>query len=89
MLLKIFEDCYGKSLSGSGDLHVHNYFDPLYEAALCSSHDPDFEAEQHYDHEDRLHIDAAYVQVESLRQQRSYEDMAEREKRKHQAWIKF
>jgi hypothetical protein len=89
VLLKIFEDCYGKSLSSSGDLHVHNYFDPLYEAALCSPYDPDFEAEQYYDHEDRLQTDAAYAQAESLRQQGSYEDRAEREKRKHQAWIKF
>lgn len=31
--LKILEECYEQSFSDSGDLHIDNYFIPLYEAA--------------------------------------------------------
>lgn len=89
LLLSILEQCYGQSLSSGGDLHINNYFEPLHEAALCSPYDPDFEAEQYYNHEDRLQTDQGYAQAEGLRQQRSCENRVREKRRKHRAWMKF
>ena len=86
-MVSILETCHNQALCG--DLHVENYFAPLYEANLASPHDPDFESEAYYEHENRLQVDDDYAEAESVRRQRRSEERIENEERTNRAWIKF
>ena len=86
-MVRILEACYVQALSGN--LHVDNYFAPLYEANPVSPYDPDFDSEAYYDHEDRLQIDEDYAEAESMRKQRKSEERDENEMRTHRAWVEF
>ena len=89
VLLKILEECYVQSYNSSGDLHIDNYFLPLYESALGSPYDPDFESEEYYDHENRLQVDPPYAEADRIRQQRESEKRYENEKMTRRAWVDF
>lgn len=86
-MVKILEACYNQALSG--DLHVDNYFAPLYETSLESPYDPDFESEAYYEHENRLQVDDGYAKAENMRQQRRSEERRRNERRTHRDWIRF
>jgi len=89
ILWKILEECYVQSYNSRGDLHIDNYFAPLYESALGSPYDPDFESEEYYDHESRLDVDPHYAEAERIRQRRESEKRYENEKMTRRAWIDF
>ncbi|KAK1045582.1 hypothetical protein LTR74_018113 [Friedmanniomyces endolithicus] len=89
VLWKILEECYVQSYNSRGDLHIDNYFAPLYESALGSPYDPDLESEEYYDHESRLDVDPYYAEAERIRQRRESENRYENEKMTRRAWIDF
>lgn len=86
-MVRILEACHNQALRG--DLHVDNYFAPLYEANLASPYDPDFESEAYYEHENRVEVDDDYAEAESARRQRRSGERIENEKRTNRAWIRF
>ncbi len=73
VLSTVLEKCYEQSSSQGGELHIDGYFAPLYEASPAWPYDPDYEAEQYNDDEDRLQVDEDYAEAESMRQQRRSE----------------
>ncbi|KAK1092830.1 hypothetical protein LTR48_003573, partial [Friedmanniomyces endolithicus] len=83
------EKCYEQSSSQGGELHIDGYFAPLYEASPAWPYDPDYEAEQYNDDEDRLQVDEDYAEAESMRQQRRSESRGESERRTNWTWIGF
>lgn len=86
-MVRILEACYAQTLSGN--LHVEGYFASLYEAALGSPYDSEFESEEYYDHESRLQIDDDSAEAECARQKRQFEARIEAERRTDRAWVGF
>ena len=82
---KIAEECYNQAASYSGALHSNNYFIERDEACLEWPYDPDFEAEEYYEHEDRLEIDDDYAKAMEERMERKREEREQEE----QSWIDF
>ncbi|KAK1089541.1 hypothetical protein LTR33_000017 [Friedmanniomyces endolithicus] len=64
VLSTVLEKCYEQSSSQGGELHIDGYFAPLYEASPAWPYDPDYEAEQYNDDEDRLQVDEDYAEAE-------------------------
>ncbi|KAH9213134.1 hypothetical protein DL95DRAFT_367320 [Leptodontidium sp. 2 PMI_412] len=85
VLWKIAEECYNQATSYSGALYPDNYFVERDEACLEWPYDPDFEAEEYYEHEDRLEIDDDYAKAMGERMERRREGR----KREEQSWIDF
>lgn len=82
---KIAEECYNQSASYSGALHPSNYFLERDEACLEWPYDPDFEAEEYYEHEERLAIDEGYARAMGERMKRE----REKREREEQSWVSF
>lgn len=80
---KIAEECYNQACSG--ELQSDNYFIPRDEALLGWRYDSDYEAEEYYEHEERLAVDEGYAKTMGERMERRREER-EREK---QSWISF
>ncbi|KAH6702046.1 hypothetical protein BKA61DRAFT_704642 [Leptodontidium sp. MPI-SDFR-AT-0119] len=85
VLWKIAEECYNQATSYSSALHPDNYFVKRDETCLEWPYDPDFEAEEYYEHEDRLEIDDDYAKAMGERMERRREGR----KREEQSWIDF
>lgn len=84
-LWKIAEECYNQATSYSGVLHPDNYFIERREACLEWPYDPDYEADEYYEHENRLDIDEDYAKAFSERAERR----REKSKREEQSWVDF
>ncbi|KAF4627345.1 hypothetical protein G7Y89_g10810 [Cudoniella acicularis] len=85
VLWKIAEECYNQATSYSGALHPDNYFVEREEAYLEWPYDPDFEAEEYYEHENRLAVDDDYAKAFS----EQIEHRRGKSKRKEQSWVDF
>ncbi|KFY29937.1 hypothetical protein V494_08360 [Pseudogymnoascus sp. VKM F-4513 (FW-928)] len=85
VLWKIAEECYNQAASYSGALHPDNYFVEREEASLEWPYDPDFEAEEYYEHENRLDVDEDYAKAFS----EQIEHRREKSKREEQSWVDF
>lgn len=84
ILWKIAEECYNQASSCSGSLHTSNYCSPRDEA-LERPYDPDYEAEQYYEHEDRMLMDEDYAKY-------MYQQVEQRQEagmREERRWIDF
>lgn len=53
--------CCSKELDG--DLDIEDYYSEIAEIGLESPYDPDFNAEQYYEHQDRIEVDEDYAQM--------------------------
>ncbi|PVH77967.1 hypothetical protein DL98DRAFT_550369 [Cadophora sp. DSE1049] len=85
ILWKIAEECYNQTTSSSRALHSDRYFVERDEACFEWPYDPDYEAEEYYEHEDRLEIDEDYARaMEEQRERRRKE-----REREEQGWINF
>lgn len=85
VLWKVAEECYKQVISPSGNLHADDYFVPLEEAGLGWPYDPDFEAEEYYEHENRLDVDKNYA----LAFQKQVEHRSEARRKDRQRWPEF
>ncbi|KFY93402.1 hypothetical protein V500_03721 [Pseudogymnoascus sp. VKM F-4518 (FW-2643)] len=85
VLWKVAEECYNQATSYSGALHPSNYFVKREEACLEWPYDPDFEAEEYYEHENRLDVDEDYAKAFS----EQLEHRREKSKREEQSWVDF
>lgn len=85
VLWKIAEECYNQATSYSGALHPGNYFIEHDEACLGWPYDSDYEAEEYYEHENRLDIDENYAKAMEDQMERRREER----KREEQSWISF
>ncbi|KAK4893547.1 hypothetical protein LTR49_028481, partial [Elasticomyces elasticus] len=88
-LLHMLEACYEQLSGQHGKLHIEGYFATLNEAAFAQPYDPDFEAEQYFDHETRLQVDVDYAEAESMHQQRRFESRLRSERKTEWAWFGF
>jgi hypothetical protein len=82
---KVAEECYNQATSYSGTLHSSNYFIERDEACLAWPYDPDYEAEEYYEHESRLEIDDNYAKAMGDQIERRREEW----KKDEQSWIDF
>lgn len=85
VLWKIAEECYNQATSSAGELHPYNYFVEQEEASLEWPYDPDFEAEEYYEHENRLDVDEDYAEAFN----KQVEQRREKSKREEQSWVDF
>jgi hypothetical protein len=85
VLWKIAEECYNQATSYSGALHPDNYFVEREEACLEWPYDPDFEAEEYWEHENRLDVDDDYAKAFS----EQIEHRRGKSKREEQSWVDF
>lgn len=85
VLWKSAEECYNQASSDAGTLHSDNYFVEREETSLEWPYDPDYEAEEYYEHEDRLNTDEGYSNAFQYR----VEQKREAETREKQSWIDF
>ena len=82
---KIAEEYYNQATSYSGVLYPGNYFIEYNEACLEWPYDPDYEAEEYYEHESRLDINENYAKAIADRMERRRKER----KREEQSWISF
>lgn len=92
VLCKIIEECYIHATDFHGTLHPDDYFDESDEDSLGWPYDSDYEAEEYYEHENRLVIDESYAEaIEEQKEQRmqEIEHKQEEREREKQTWIAF
>ncbi|KAK5655657.1 hypothetical protein OQA88_5590 [Cercophora sp. LCS_1] len=82
---EILERCYDQVVQISGTLRADNYYAPLAEAQLGWPYDAEFEAEEYYEHEDRLELDEDYARDFQRRCLRKIEN----KQRKEEEWAGF
>ncbi|EDN93604.1 hypothetical protein SS1G_09471 [Sclerotinia sclerotiorum 1980 UF-70] len=85
ILWKIAEECYNQATITYGKLHPDNYFITRGEASLQWPYDPDYQAEEYYEHEELMQADQGYARMFEEKFQR----MLEEERRNKQSWVDF
>lgn len=85
ILWKIAEECYNQATITYGKLHPDNYFITCGEAFLQWPYDPDYQAEEYYEHEELMQADQGYARMFEEKFQR----MLEEERRNKQSWVDF
>jgi hypothetical protein len=76
-LWKIAEECYNQATSYSGTLRLSSYLVERKEACLGWPYDSDYEAEEYYEHENRLDVDEDYAKAFTKKIERRIEEEEE------------
>jgi hypothetical protein len=88
-LQRILEECYKQALDISGVLHYDKYHDYSAEEALGFPYDPDYQAAEYYEHEERMQVDESYARAHYARMDRLNLEEKEHKQKTKRAWIDF